>query len=92
MTPHTPGPWRVCDPEHNFYSIFADGRWVADYQKEYWEPGADKEAEANGRLIAAAPDLLEVLTLLQDGWTQNHIPSGIWAKVRAAIAKATGEA
>ena len=49
-------------------------------------------ALANARLIAAAPDLLESLTLLvagiENSVSETYIPL---VKARAAIAKATGE-
>jgi hypothetical protein len=52
--------------------------------------------EANARLIAAAPDLLAALQMVEAIWsrdqTANIDPESPLAKVRAAIAKATGEA
>lgn len=47
--------------------------------------------EANARLIAAAPDLLDALKELLD--QDEHGEDEIWVrnKARAAIAKATGE-
>jgi hypothetical protein len=49
--------------------------------------GDDAETQANARLIAAAPDLLEALrAMLED---DDH--GEACSKARAAIAKATGE-
>lgn len=48
-----------------------------------------KEEEANARLIAAAPDLLEALENIEND--DGHIPEKIWAMRNAAIAKAKGE-
>lgn len=53
------------------------------------------EVEANARLIAAAPDLLEalqkVLAFAETPVSMSADHDGILAEVRAAIAKATGE-
>ena len=51
--------------------------------------------EADARLIAAAPDLLEALLHIQrciplGGFAQIHHKSDTWAQIDAAIAKATG--
>src|SRR3546814_10767102 len=47
--------------------------------------------EANARLIAAAPDLLEALQLVWDTYGMDpSVDSSIWQTARAAIAKATG--
>lgn len=88
----TPGPWRVSEKRGD----------LIDIRHENNEPGAMslnlaqvvarqswlKEAEANARLIAAAPELLEALQIIcffEDiSSTQREI-------AEAAIAKATGE-
>lgn len=57
-TAHTHGPWDVQDPlggESTNKWIYADGLYVAEVD------GEREEAEANARLIAAAPDLLVAL-------------------------------
>ena len=60
-TKHTPGPWRVAPrsdyPEHADINVDAGTRgYVALCGK-----AGDEEAEANARLIAAAPELLDAL-------------------------------
>ncbi len=50
---------------------------------------SDTEAEANGRLIAAAPDLLEALQRLQREYTEDW-PLELVELVDAAITKAGG--
>lgn len=48
------------------------------------------ETEANARLIAAAPDLLEALQeAVNKGYMWDHDPD-LWSKASAAIAKAKG--
>ena len=89
---HTPGPW------------LADGASVYEERDDFsvicnfWSSSLP-EWEANARLIAAAPDLLEALEQLvieyDDVELANAEPSSLTAAfnaARAAIAKAKGEA
>ena len=51
------------------------------------------DAEANARLIVAAPDLLAVVQELQESasyWSEYDVPLGIVDRINAAIAKAVG--
>src|SRR3546814_2071642 len=54
---HTPGPWRA-DP-YNDIRTSPDGCKIAAVVTHY---GTLNAADANARLIAAAPDLLDALT------------------------------
>lgn len=87
---HTPGPWsyigngdvvaksdKYCGGEKDIASVFLT---------------VNDEDEANARLIAAAPDLLEALKDMLDGHEDACTGYGEGAadKARAAIAKATG--
>lgn len=99
-TKHTPGPWIGAGPS------FGDPlpRYTTEIVTE-WEDEDDQrpmictlpfrhydhENEANARLIAAAPELLEALEALQP--YVLHLPDGAPIKetIRAAIAKAKGE-
>jgi hypothetical protein len=86
MGEHTPGPWTVEGP-------------VALRGGDYWSvilPGLEEpidlyaadNGEANARLIAAAPDLLEAL---QEIIKWNEVQHWFnFNAARAAIAKATG--
>lgn len=91
-TNYTPGPW-------NFRAVPADSQ---DGIMSFWIDSSDgsplvdirarrnkKEAEANARLVATAPDLLESLMQLVE---QMESQRGDWLNTdsaRAAIAKAT---
>ena len=104
MSAYTPGPWEAkrTDPQEwainapNGDPALKHGTWhglaVAYGCDE--SPSVGREvAEANARLIAAAPELLEALTEIVaaadgDGWKQLD---ATFAAARAAIAKATGE-
>ena len=95
MSKHTPGPWAVVGNR----TKYVEARLISGLIQEVAACGptaADKgygpQQEANARLIAAAPDLLEALIELADcgaeAWGEDR-PCVKWA--RAAIAKATGE-
>ena len=57
-TRYTPGPWR----EHSHRQIGPDEGIVAEVWSTIgWGDAAIQQADANVRLIAAAPDLLEAL-------------------------------
>lgn len=103
MSKHTPGPWHVVEEMDDdgdvLYSIEADNVPVADIYRK-------AEHEANARLIAAAPELLEALMSILDyapemelciasrygGDSFTYVGfSGHIADAKAAIAKATGE-
>lgn len=101
-TKHTPGPWNV-EPEWNpgegFTITAPTARHRIDGERGCicnfaWSPFVDAK-EANARLIAAAPELLEALQrLVSDGesvgWgASGNIPASVVHKAMAAIQKAT---
>jgi len=86
-TTHTPGPWR-----HDRRAILTPaGHCVA----EVFSGGADslEEADANGRLIAAAPELLRCAVMaleeLQEAARVNPLAPVAFRALQAAIAAAT---
>lgn len=107
---HTPGPWFVSPKtdvtvEGDLNVIQTHGSNVKGYHVAYcasWKDDKEtaEEAEANARLMAAAPELLEALqeiyadykALADSGdagfWKVEDLPCGI--KAINAIAKATG--
>ncbi|NHZ94623.1 hypothetical protein [Massilia sp. CCM 8734] len=98
MSAHTPGPWIVCvqDGDDMAHTVFAEcqlgkGRIDAvEWDDAVARAGLNWENfEANARLIAAAPELLEALAALID--SKGMLPSA-WRTAEAAIAKATGVA
>ena len=84
-TQHTPGPWQYKRTSGFDYGSTA-----------YWVPGicTNIDTEANARLIAAAPELLEALKAVLDNPYREGTASHERVKdiARAAIAKATGGA
>ena len=95
----TPGPWHANWTRLNGKAI---GFHVADETHGSIRPICEfydgteamppEEVEANARLIAAAPELLEALTDCVEHmhWTQPQGEAAL-KKAKAAIAKATGE-
>jgi hypothetical protein len=97
---HTPGPWRW-DHESNVGNLIVDPERnaVATFQARSHLKWAEQQAEreANARLIAAAPELLEALKGLEQWYDAEVEPphreffNAAIAKARAAIAKAEGK-
>jgi len=83
---HTPGPW-IWGPDYGgLYGAGPDNA-VLSYQPYEGMWLAHPEAEANARLIAAAPEMLDMLETLA--------AAGVWpefsAKLANIIAKAEGK-
>jgi hypothetical protein len=93
-TQHTPGPWRYerANPSPTTGEHLIAGA-KNGYLAEIRDCGSG-DVFANARLIAAAPDLLELARQIVLAADQNEgdIPADIVSGARAAIAKATGEA
>lgn len=87
-TSHTPGPWRADRNVEGDWEIHAATEhselsfWIATVHAET----PKEQTEANARLIAAAPELLEIARRALE-YAPNEIEAN---KCRAAIAKAEG--
>lgn len=80
----TPGPWIARQVNGHGRGWSVGPAWIGE---NTWLP----EAEANARLIAAAPDLLAACAdLLQHASLTEHMSAASVERARAAIAKATG--
>lgn len=97
-TKHTPGPWSVneChvyryDDEYDETICDTSG---APTEAAFMSDVPDR-AEANARLIAAAPELLEACKrLMGRAFVGSHTPreqDPLWKLAHAAIAKAEGK-
>ena len=84
---HSPGPWTITDD-----LIFSKGNdlpiaFISDGDGVFWgSPLENKKAIANGKLIAAAPELLSVAKAFCEEHTQNCGCNNC-----AVIAKAEGK-
>lgn len=98
---HTPGPWFFSGKhegcEVRYVGTYPDDRFCGELATLFGKDG--EEQEANARLIAAAPELLDVLTRMvdqiSDPLNAEHqlgafVLGARIAEARAAIAKATG--
>lgn len=95
---YTPGPWQTEEYGRSITACRPPGSMVCTARvtlAEIWSGGTAScaEADANARLMAAAPDLLAALQGLLDPATNEDSE---WyrearAAARAAVAKATGE-
>lgn len=91
MSGHTPGPWEIFPSSTGFIISKPNEIAIAGIPNLF----EDHPAEANARLIAAAPDLIAALERMVRQHGSSFISySGDHpvAVARAAIAKATGEA
>jgi hypothetical protein len=101
MSEHTPGPWTAAPCSRAGYWIAVDKHPFSvvatlDEEGRYGAIEGDN-AEANARLIAAAPDLLAVVEEAirlygKPGgpWNVPSDPGGWIARAQAAVAKARG--
>lgn len=80
-TKHTPGPWEFDGPHHNIIV------WSSPNNRICFMT-SDGPTEANARLIAAAPDLLEALKNIVNSIEVHDHPAVMMAF--DAIAKAEG--
>ena len=83
-TKHTPGPWNQL--EHWASITTNDGYAICDMALTY-SSLSNEELEANARLIAAAPDLLEALQFLMVASGEQLTTA--FEQAQEAIAKAT---
>ena len=90
MNKHTPGPWNRIKGDRNVYSAAGT---VCKTPAILGGGSAATNWEANARLIAAAPDLLEALEYCLDCLGDEFaLPADCQSTARAAIARARGEA
>lgn len=98
MSGHTPGPWFYEEDDHAWMLFGGNGIMPMQLAKcpkkgspyaEYWPE------EADARLIAAAPEFLEVCKELLRCWHEEGIHARAWDEAtedaERAIAKAEGK-
>jgi len=98
---HTPSPWLIADDSYQtfVYALNENGtnrfdlsvRRGYERQPKHSEGSrtSTEEIQANARLIAAAPDLLDVLEKIR---ARKHLelPASLWIEILDAISKARG--
>ena len=97
MSKHTPGPWMIGSSDLKVSMLSVHCRDTKRKHSTICRMVSTKhgmdifEGEANARLIAAAPELLEALknlVLCSERWEDTHTAL-VMEAARAAIAKAT---
>ena len=98
MSEHTPGPWtlEMTTGGKTHVGRFGDGHVLT--VAEVWECSTRAEFEANAKLMAAAPELLEALKAASDhldycgygdSWEREcAVEAGLKKQIAAAIEKA----
>ena len=93
MSKHTPGPWLIAKEgirtNAGFIAWFPCPRLKYEGQKERYEKELEEDA-ANAKLIAAAPMMIEALTLVHISGKKS-MSAIAWQAVEAAIRAAKGE-
>ena len=89
---HTPGPWEAKDKTEKFgyFSIEGDGLILGriTYHASKREDFTLKEeAQANARLIATAPKLLEACKMAEQYLRDTHFAPTLYDIIHAAIAE-----
>jgi hypothetical protein len=97
---HTKGPWEAAyDPENSAYAIYKAK------PKYLLQPHAEVYKKADAHLIAAAPEMLELLKSLRDYMVNRgtekvdvnreeilqHLPLNTFARLDLLITRAEGE-
>jgi len=90
---YTKGNWKIRGNRifiDDTYKSIADVHVVKNYKDVTFEPIEDIEANANAKLISAAPDLLEALLIVIEtvGWKKDYTGGSFDKVVRSAIKKA----
>jgi hypothetical protein len=95
---HTPGPWKAelsCVGEYRGLEIKGkNGQWIGNVHANKNRDDRIPQAEANARLIAAAPELLDVLMLVEERFgahCADPLPLDLCELIVAALSKARGE-
>ena len=95
---HTQGPWVLGESSEGRHFRAVNAREHSELATVVWvmedddmEGAQSPKCEANARLIAAAPDLLEALEEVVQWLELGDHEGQMHSKARAAIAKARGE-
>lgn len=92
MSGHTPGPWRH-EPTNgaNLSYVAVSCDLVANGSTVVIGQCAGPDREANARMIAAAPELLDALQVVRMSRVWHGMSEQLQELIKLAIAKATGE-
>jgi hypothetical protein len=86
----TPGPWRYDGVTHVIGDDRGDRRVVATLNGPHACRDSECERCANGRLLAAAPELLEVAGALYDRLNEKVVGKALYTRLQEVLGKAFG--
>jgi hypothetical protein len=92
LSAHTPGPWNV-QGRHSMEVSGPSGSYIVcdvGQSQAPNDPDAYETAQADARLIAAAPDLLKACGAAKAWLAEDPAAGRLVAELHAAIAKASG--
>jgi len=93
---YTPGPWIVKEQDGTLNAVWSAKMYICTAYKCRYQDATNKpdieQAEANARLIASAPELLEVSKTALRLWDTNGNLAGVFSVLRDIIAKVEGRA
>jgi len=93
---HTPGPWlresEINSEGSDWILVTKDYAEIVDLRLDDGLVVSEQEQEANARLIAAAPEMLNALRGVAERWDKDDEADDpvLGAVIRSAIAKAEG--
>lgn len=93
MSEHTPGPWSLSYDQGSTRDVVAtpDPLPICTMRLAWI---TREQYAANSLLVAAAPEMLEMLQELRecaDYWSEYDVPVGLAERLDRVIAKATGQ-
>lgn len=77
MSHYTPGPWNIHTLPDGSHHIMSE-HWGASVAVTMYPDNGEEGRKSNARLIAAAPDMLKALELIQKRAARNDQPSAEW--------------
>lgn len=93
-TKHTKGEWYVTKDNANELGVRTRFGYICFLPKPTHYTNQDvrykeeiEECKANAKLIAAAPEMLEVLESIEND--SNQVPEWLWLRIKSVIKKAT---
>lgn len=95
MSKFTPGPWSISEPQIRGDYVMPGYVWIngRDWYALAQACVQDGEGDANARLIAAAPEMYEVLRRIREGcaFPEDDVQRAIRDVCRDILAKIDGD-
>lgn len=89
---HTPAPWGIEPDNPHKLVIWRDNYGVLAEVFTTISDGSDEEhamGEANAHLIAAAPEMYDLLASIEND--AGQVPEWLWNRIQAVLKRARGE-